>query len=528
MKKEALASADMRSTQPEQQEISFNVKWLGQSILLGCLTLFMVLPWTNIALHAQGVEPVWDTPFNVSDSLDASVTPTITCDAFGIVHVFWSEKTQGEPSEFPGRDTGDSIFYRQLRDGEWSSAIDVAFAGEGESFLLQPVAGTDNDGTVYLIWSGYRGVYFSYAPIASATMAAAWSPPVLVAPINPIGDFSGPVKRPRLVVDEAHHSLHVIYSLYGTNGNLFYLRSPDMGQTWDEPRPLTDVTQARAADEVNANGRIVLDQTGNLHVIWDYVVKQGEDWLGQAIKHLTSTDNGDTWSTPSDVAVAWQGARWWGVPDVVATSDKLHVIFACGDRPRRCYTYSGDGGKTWERLQPLFGDFMSLAGWDSMTVDMNDNVHLIAQLRDLQNETYVWHAALGDDGWPVQPSRTPLEMWMADHFPESCISLGNEMHFVMAQEQQGEVWHLAGKIYPRGVAASAFPAPTKAVEVTPQTEILDAGTRVTATPSADQVSLPIVNGLASGRDSAGLTLIISVLPVLILIAGVMLHKMRTK
>ncbi|QLQ08038.1 MAG: exo-alpha-sialidase [Anaerolineae bacterium] len=353
------------------------------------------------------------------------MTPAIACDAFGLVHVFWSERTQGEPSEFPGRDTGDSIFYRQLRDGEWSPAIDVAFADEGESFLLQPVAGTDSDGTVYLVWSGYRGIYFSYAPIVSATMAAAWSPPVLVVPVNPIADFSGPVKRPRLVVDEVHHSLHVIYSLYGTNGNLFYLRSPDMGQTWDEPRPLTDVTQARAADEVNANGRIILDQAGNLHVIWDYVVKQDEDWLGQVIKHVTSTDNGETWSTPSDVAVAWQGARWWGVPDIVATSDKLHIVFACGDRPRRCYTYSRDGGQTWERPQPLFGDFMSLAGWDSMTVDMNDTVHLIAQLRDLESQTYVWHAALGDDRWPAEPFRTPLEMWMADHFPESCTSLGN-------------------------------------------------------------------------------------------------------
>ena len=197
-----------------------------------------------------------------------------------------------------------------------------------------------------------------------------------------MASFSGPVKRPRLIVDEAHGSLHVIYSLYGTNGNLFYLRSPDMGQTWDEPRALTDVTLGTSSTEVNANGRIILDHADNLHVVWDYYVKEGEDWLGKAVKHQASTDNGATWSAPTDVAVPGSGEIWWGTPDVVASTDKLHVVFVCGDRPRRCYTYSLDGGETWAQPQRLFGDFMSLAGWDSVTLDMNEEVHLITQLRD--------------------------------------------------------------------------------------------------------------------------------------------------
>jgi len=257
-------------------------------------------------------------------------------------------------------------------------------------------------------------------------------------------------------------------------------------------------------------------------------VKEGEDWLGKVIKHTMSTDNGETWSTPTDVAVAWQGARWWGVPDVTATSDKLHVVFACSDRPRRCYTYSRDGGQTWERPQPLFGDFMSLAGWDSMTVDMNDKVHLIAQLRDLQSQTYVWHAALESGGWPAVPFRTPLEMSMADHFPESCISLGNELHFVMAQEQQGEVWHLAGQLYPKGLAALALPVPTDAVVITPVAQKTMVSVLPPVTPVVTRAPLSKDNEFSGDQDSPVSVLAISVLPALLLIAGVIFYKLRNK
>lgn len=508
---------------------------LVQRIAISGLSLLAVLMlWRSTTVFAQGTGPIWDAPFNVSDSPDTSVTPSIACDAFGNIHVFWSEKTQGEPSEFPGRDVADSIFYRQLRDGEWSPAIDVAFADQGESFLRQPTVATDSKGTLYLVWSGYRGVYFSSAPIASATTAAAWSPPALVVPINPIASFSGLVMRPRLVVDETHRSLHVIYSLYGTNGNLFYLRSQDMGLTWDDPVALTDVSLARSSSEVSANGRIFLDQGSGLHAIWDYVVKEGDDWLGKAIQHTVSADNGETWNTPTDVALAWQGARWWGTPDAVATSERLHVVFACGDRPRRCYTYSLDGGETWAQPQRLFGDFQSLAGWDSLTVDMNESVHLITQLRDLQSATHIWHAAMDSGGWPPEPSLTPLEPAMADHFPESCISLGNELHFVMAQEQQGEVWHLSGQLYPEGNTPLALPVPTRAP--TPATEISRTAVATVAT-AATATRMPISSqspqmqdtAPASRRQASPLVIVlIGTLPALLLVAGVIGFRLNKR
>lgn len=469
---------------------------------------------------AQSEGPIWGRPYNISNSKNASVTPAIMCDAFGAVHVFWSEKTQGEPSGAPGHEVGDSIFYRRLQNGEWSSGIDVAFADQNELYLTQPVAAADSSGTLYLIWSGYRGIYFSSAPIASATSAAAWSPPAWVVRIDPMASFSGPVKRPRLIVDEARRSLYAIYSLYGTNGNLFYLRSTDLGETWDEPRVLTDVTLATSSTVVNANGRIALDRSGNIHIIWDYVVKEGEDWLGKAIKHTVSTDNGDTWSTPTDVAVPWQGTIWWGVPDVVATSDKLHVVFACGDRPRRCYTYSQDGGETWARPQRLFGDYMSLAGWDSVTVDVNDKVHLIAQLRDLQSQTFIWYATLESTGWPAEPSKIPYDPTLADHFPESCISPSNELHFVLDHESQGEVWYMSGQLYPMGSSALVLPTSTSV-------PIASSTVEAKATEAPARAESPKVGDIptSAGQDaSASILIIISVLPVLLLIAGVALYR----
>ena len=108
---------------------------LEQRAVISSLFLLIVLTlWSSTSAQAQGTVPVWGTPFNVSDSRDASVNPTVACDVFGNVHVFWSEKTQGEPREDPGHDVGDSIFYRQLRNGEWSPAIDVAFADQNELY----------------------------------------------------------------------------------------------------------------------------------------------------------------------------------------------------------------------------------------------------------------------------------------------------------------------------------------------------------------------------------------------------------
>ncbi len=76
-------------------------------IVIGGLIVFIALMlWSGAPAQAQGTQPVWGAPFNVSDSRDASVDPFVACDLFGNVHVFWSEKTQGEPSENPGAMSG--------------------------------------------------------------------------------------------------------------------------------------------------------------------------------------------------------------------------------------------------------------------------------------------------------------------------------------------------------------------------------------------------------------------------------------
>lgn len=503
----------------------------AKRIVIGGFIVFVALMlWSGAPAQAQDTRPVWGAPFNVSDSRDASVNPAITCDLFGNVHVFWSEKTQGEPREDPGHDVGDSIFYRQLQNGEWSQATDVAFVGQSDSFFIQPAAAADSAGMLHLVWSGYRGLYFSSAPIASATTAAAWSSPDWMVRINPTAGFSGPVKRPRLIVDEAHGSLHVIYSLYGTNGNLYYLRSPDMGQSWDDPRALTDVPEARSSTEVNANGRIILDEAGNPHVVWDYLTKEGEEWHTRAVRHQTSTDNGETWSTPTDVAIPEPGDTWWGSPDVVASAGKLHVVFVCGDRPRRCYTYSQDGGQTWAQPQRLFGSYDSIAGWDSLTVDSNGKVHLIAQLRDLNSETYIWHATWGPEGWPGEPSRIPYDPALGDHFPESCISLGNELHFVLDHESQGEVWHMSGQLNLTGAPALALPVPVERKRAATPTPVVVVAAAATELPAASQdPKLPDSAPPARRGVSESAVIIIGILPALLLVAGVILYnRLRTK
>ncbi len=239
-------------------------------------------------------------------------------------------------------------------------------------------------------------------------MAAGWSSPDWVVPNNPTASFSGPVMRPRLIVDEAHGSLHVIYSLYGTNGNLYYLRSPGHGAALGRTARPDRCPRSNVLHRSQCQRRIILDKAGSLHVVWDYLTKEGEEWYTRAIEHRTSTDNGETWSTPIDVAFR---ARRDLVGQSRCRGERRTSCTSClcaGTDPEDATPTRRTGAKTWARPQRLFGGYDSLAGWDSMTVESNEEVHLIAQLRDLEYERFIWHAVLGRAGMARRTVPNPV------------------------------------------------------------------------------------------------------------------------
>lgn len=453
--------------------------------------LLVLLLFPGRAAKASGVRqqtspglPVWSPWINLSSTPGGSIKPAITADLFGFVHVFWSEKMQGEPGRFPGREAGDTILYQRLYGGQWTDAIDIAFT-QDDIWFNDPDADTDSSGRIYLVWSGYRGLYFASAPIKGAWSAANWRKPMRIIETNPGANGIGPVSRPKILIDESRNVLHVVYSLLGIDGGLYYVRSEDSGVTWSLPLALVQLPAGAGREEAHSGARIKHDSSGRIHLVWSQFL--APDFIEKHVWYSRSDDGGSSWTPPFELSHLQPDDVWQAAPALAVAGDAVHLVWTCGQRPYRCYRMSPDGGHTWRPMQRLFGTMESLAGWDTVTVDSLDRVHIVAQLRK-RAIPGIFYSFETDSVWPSSPQDIPCAAVgiCGGHFMASAISLGNELHVVTQHESLGEIWYTSAQL------------DSPAVEALPLPETMVTPTAVVVTPTSsfavEPVSTPEVAG----------------------------------
>ncbi len=224
----------------------------------------------------------FSTPVRVTDDQgEIDLDPKIAVDGLGNVHlVFLKEMGTG----FPRPDYWDVFYSRSTDDGAtWSPNIQLNDDG---LIVVQrdPRIAADMLGHVYVAWVDFRASptqdFFTYSNNMGQTFVP--NGPLDTSGITVYSDY------PSVCVD-SWQVLHATFSgspVWPGRFGIYYMRSTDFGISFSLPVKVSiDETEHQTSSEVD------LDPAGNIHVIWTNYTGEGN------IFYVNSTDDGTTFTT---------------------------------------------------------------------------------------------------------------------------------------------------------------------------------------------------------------------------------------
>lgn len=400
--------------------------------------LFLLcLSWSVQVATGQSGNIVWFEPINLSNTPTPSAHPAIVSDAFGYVHVFWSEEVgvKTTDSEEDIQNTGNTIFYRRWDGVSWTPSIDVLFSPDG--ILAEfPAVDIDVKNRLHLVWIGTTNLYYSNAQSWKADSVHAWSTPLTLAYNN------GAIPWGSDIAADNSGGLHVIYATGGDEAGIYYIRSVDGGKTWARAIRLSNPLEL--LEEHFSTVKIIVDVSGYLHAVWETNQVKG---YGQAIYYARSTDKGDNWSVPLKLGEKDSGdyETAWPYLTNVGKSE-LHLIYVDGpDAVGRSHRISKDGGKIWSEPVQILTEMVGVNGYIIPIVDSAKQIHLIINMRTRDTQTVgIYYAYWLKTSWSTV---IPVDVSIPSaHYTAAVIRLGNEIHVVYTQHAGGEIWHISGII----------------------------------------------------------------------------------
>ena len=361
--------------------------------------------------------PQWSGPTIVALTNTVWTRPTIVADAHGHVHVLWADRSA--PAE-PGKDQkGDGLYHSTWDGQQWAAPARVVAKDARAFCLVFPSATVGDDDQIYVVWSGQSALYFSRAPAATAHDPRSWRPAQRVVQATLVDQSR--------IVRDGRGRLHVIYTRLasddGPAGNVFYVSSPDGGDTWSTPQQISRLPVPTQA--VVSVPRLVLDRAGALHAAWDEPA--APNWISRRVLYARSDDTGRTWAAPIAMSSPDEGDHNTSPSLATTGRNTVHLMWGCVGPPTRCYRTSDDGGKTWSAALRVFPKYVSMAGWDGLVADANENLHLVAQLRMPYG---IYYAFKPVDGAWQQPARFVGAPAFEDGHFVSAVAVGSDVHAV--------------------------------------------------------------------------------------------------
>lgn len=442
---------------------------LSQTLCL-LLLVVLLLQGGGFSATAQSNTIDWARPTNLSNTPQASAHPAIVADDYGYVHVFWSEEMGGRPMqpEENIRNTGNTIFYTRWDGVSWTPPIDILFV-PGEFLAEWPVVTLDPENRLHVVWTSMSNLYYSNALAWEADSAHAWSEP------EALTNNSASVSWGASIIADDAGTLHVVYATRDDEAGIYYTRSTDSGASWQVPARLSD--PFAPLEEHLSTIKIITDAAGRLHAAWE---THRADGVGQAVYYARSTDGGDTWSAPVQLAIHDPEDFVVGVPYLVARGEsEIHLIYVDGPvigSRGRYHRVSQDGGETWSPPYHIITDLMGMNGYVGPVIDGAGQMHLVINMRTVDTQiTGIYYARWLGTGWSqVEPVDVSIR---SAHYPAFTIRQGNELHVVYTQLTGGEIWHIRGTIpsvdqtpvltLPSPGAPTPLPEPTEVILPTP-------------------------------------------------------------
>lgn len=164
-----------------------------------------------------------------------------------------------------------------------------------------------------------------------------------------------------------HDDLYVAFSDSSQTGQVSLVTSTDAGQTWSTPTAIAQTAQGTVPGDV----RLALDDSGRLHATWTvYSLAEGNTAFGISYTH-TMENRITEWAIPIEVA----GPRHGQAGIVTVGDDEVHLVWRSnigGDGT--FHQWSSDGGTNWSDPDH-FDDRGGFSGLAHLVVDSLQRVH---------------------------------------------------------------------------------------------------------------------------------------------------------
>ncbi len=415
-------------------------KCVGKTILY-CLCLAFLLLTSAPAGFAQ--TGTWSEPVNISHTSNGSWFPDLAVDSLGNVHVVWCETTAVTRGHL------EQVYYSMYNGQTWSEPSDIVPPSED---IIRNAIAADRDGNLHMLFGGSAvnvlSMSYQKAPAVKARAASSWSAPHR---LNQGNGYMGDI-----AVD-SKGTIHVIYDdivcaggmeLQSCYSDIFYRRSPDGGQTWSYPLNLF-----RSPATGSSHPQMEIDGHDTIHVAWD------EGW-----DRLTGDGNplysGYTFST--DGGETWEPAIYLTYPQsptqiTVGGDDRggVMLVWRATSRPEFFYQWSADGGRSWLPPQVIPG-ILARPGQQGLHFDMYDmaadsagRIHLVVVGReDLVEEAPlgVYHLTWEGKSWS-EAEKIYSGARLYPEYTKIVIGRDNRLHTVWFTREDSwedgirEVWY---------------------------------------------------------------------------------------
>lgn len=493
------------------------------------IIIFVLVFGSVFAAYAQGTSP-WAIAQTIPLYTDA-YPPILVADQNRIVHAFNSEV------QYDGQ---LSIFYRQWNvDKGWSVPVDILLIYPSASEALQDVK-LDPTGIFHIVF--YKGdqergdIMYSRAAAPDAGKSQAWSEPIEV------GTASTTIFSAALAQFGDNH-LTLVYSGNANGVGLYETHSDDGGDTWTKPIGISPVYP----DGIwPYHIQIMFDEEGALHVVWGVV---GVSGIGQKVYYTSRGADSITWRNPFLLAAIEgddYGADW---PSIIFYQDTLIAMYMDGTIPNgvpptRWMRLSKDGGETWSlpvQPFPLVGE----NGRAVLLIDSANNLHIILSNRTADPSPIggIWHGVWNGDQWGELDLVTPRSATAAVNSgsyatvpgasrPNAVIVQGNVLLSAWWHDIPGGlILPPAGYSYTRINSPELPIVPLPEATLTPKSTA-DPMIMQAVTPTSSLLPRSTLEADFGGTQppsiSASGVIFIGVIPVLIMTAVLVVHRLRRR
>jgi hypothetical protein len=178
--------------------------------------------------------------------------------------------------------------------------------------LYPKIAGTDGSANVFVIWMEYADATEQRLYCAKSTDGGTtWGGPVQLSAGGQIYQFAGPYLCYSICVNEPF--VHIVYNWRANDTDdweIYYLRSVDLGATWDPPVQLSVNTSTSLYPDVAAQGNYV-------HITYQ------DDWPGNTvIMYKRISDNGGG-AVDQTRRLTFSGSS--SIPRIAVSLSGLHI-----------------------------------------------------------------------------------------------------------------------------------------------------------------------------------------------------------